>query len=69
MGYESESGRERNLVNFEYKPIDNHVNMQRSRRELSVDMVVHRGIFKNNHITLFLFFTFMPKKGLLVFLQ
>jgi len=32
--------------------------MKRSRRELSIDMVVHKGIFKNNQITLFLCFTY-----------
>jgi len=27
--------------------------MKRSRRELSIDMIIHRGIFKDNQITLF----------------
>jgi len=35
--------------------------MKRSRRELSIDMVIHKGIFKNNQITLFSCFTFIPK--------
>jgi len=35
--------------------------MKGSRRELSVDIVIHRGIFKNNHITLFLCFTFISR--------
>jgi len=37
--------------------------IKRSRRELSIDMVIHRGIFKINQITLFPCFTFMPDKG------
>jgi len=37
--------------------------MKRSRRELSIDMVIHRGIFENNKITLFPCFTFIPKTG------
>jgi len=28
--------------------------MKRSRRELSIDVIIHRSIFKNNTITLFL---------------
>jgi len=36
--------------------------MKRSRRGLSIDMVIDRGIFKNNQITPFSCFTFMPKK-------
>jgi len=35
--------------------------MKMSRRELSIDMVIHRDIFKNNQITLFPSFTFIPK--------
>jgi len=38
------------------------ISMKRSRRELSIDMVIHRGIFKNNQITLSRF-TFIPKTG------
>jgi len=34
--------------------------MKRSHRELSI-MVIHRGIFKNSQITLFLCLTFIPK--------
>jgi len=30
------------------------ISMKRSRRELSIDMVIHRDIFKYNEITLFL---------------
>ena len=38
--------------------------MKRFRRELSFDLAVfHEGIFKNNQITLFPCFTFMPKTG------
>jgi len=29
------------------------ISMKRSRGELSIDMVIHMGIFKNNQITLF----------------
>jgi len=38
--------------------------MKRSRRELSIDVVIHQGIFKNNEITLFpCFALFTPKTG------
>ena len=40
--------------------------MKRSRRELSIDIVIHKGIFKifkNNQITLFSCFTVIPKTG------
>ena len=33
--------------------------MERSRRELSINMVLDKGILKNNQITLFPCFTFM----------
>jgi len=39
------------------------ISMKRSRRELSIDEVVHRSISKNNQITLFPYFTFIPKTG------
>jgi len=35
--------------------------MKRSLRELSIDVVIHMGIFKNNLITLFSCFTFIPE--------
>ena len=37
------------------------ISMKRSRRELSIDMVIHRSIFKNNLITLFLCFTYLKQ--------
>jgi len=37
--------------------------MESSRRDLSIDMVVDRFIFKNNQITLSLCFTFIPTTG------
>jgi len=37
--------------------------MKRSRRELSIDVVVHRCILKHNQITLFPSFTLIPKTG------
>jgi len=37
--------------------------MKRSRQELSIDVVIRRGIFKNNQITLFTCFTFIPVTG------
>jgi len=37
--------------------------MKRSRQELTIDMVVRTGNFKNNKITLFPRFTFIPKSG------
>jgi len=41
--------------------------MKRSLKELSIDMVIHQVIFKNNQITLFPCLTFIPKKVGLVF--
>jgi len=35
--------------------------MKRSRRELSINMVIDRSIIKNNQFTLFTCFTFVPK--------
>jgi len=35
--------------------------IKRSRRELSIDMVIHRIIIKNNHIALLACLTFTPK--------
>jgi len=37
--------------------------MKRSRRELFIDVAIHRGIFKNNLITFFPCFTFIHKAG------
>jgi len=37
--------------------------MNSSRRELSINMVIHWFISKNNQITLFSSFTFTPKTG------
>ena len=37
--------------------------MKRSRRELSIDIVIHWGVFKTNKITLFPCFTCIPKPG------
>jgi len=39
------------------------ISMKRSRHELSIDMVIHRAIFRNNHFKLFPYFTFIPKTG------
>jgi len=41
--------------------------MKRSRRELSIDMVIVRGIFKNNQITHYSCFIFKPKTQAFVF--
>jgi len=38
--------------------------MKRSRRELSIDVVVDRDIFQNNQITLLPCFTFISKTGM-----
>ena len=35
--------------------------MKWSHRELSIDMIIHTGIFKDNQITLYPCFTFIPK--------
>jgi len=42
---------------FLRKKLSTTISMKRSRRELSIDMVIHRGIIKNNKIKLFLCFT------------
>jgi len=34
-----------------------------SRQELSIDMVIHRATLKNNQITPFPYFIFIPKTG------
>jgi len=39
------------------------VSMGRSRQELSTDMVIDSGIFKNNQTTPFPCFIFIPKTG------
>jgi len=59
FAYDSETGRERNLVILEDKPINNDNKM--SRRELSIDMAIHRNIFQNEPIMLFSRFTFIPR--------
>jgi len=40
------------------------ISLKWSRRELSIDMVVHRGIFENNTITRFPFLPSNVKQGL-----
>jgi len=40
------------------------ISMKRSRRELSIDMVIQRGIYKNKHITHLPCSTSISKKGL-----
>jgi len=37
--------------------------MKRSCRELPIDIIIHRGIFKNKQITLFPCFTVIHKSG------
>jgi len=37
------------------------ISLKRSRRELSINMVIDRFIFKNSQITVFSCFTFIPK--------
>jgi len=39
------------------------ISMERSRRELSIDMAIHLGIIKNNQFTLSPGSTLIPKKG------
>jgi len=53
---------ERNLVTTKIN-LSKTISMKRSRWELSIDMVIHRGILKNNQITPLLCFTFIPKTG------
>jgi len=38
--------------------------MKRTRRELSIDMVIDSFIFRNNQITLITCYTFIPKIGM-----
>jgi len=38
-----------------------HASMKWSRRKLSIDMIIHRGIFNNDQTVLFPCFTFIPK--------
>jgi len=45
------------------KNLSTTILMKRSRRQLSTDMVIHSGIFKNNQITLLPCFTFILKTG------
>jgi len=37
--------------------------MKRSHLELSIDVVIHTGILKNNQITIYSCFTFIPTSG------
>jgi len=43
------------------------ISINRPRRELTIDMVIHSGIFKNNQIALFPFFIFIPETGVSFF--
>jgi len=43
------------------------ISMKRSRQELSIDMVIHWGIFKYKEIALLPCFTFIPKTAGLSF--
>jgi len=47
---ESKTGKERNMVIFKDKSIDNHI--ESSRRDLFIDMVVKKFIFQSNLSTL-----------------
>jgi len=70
-GFEDKIKEERTLVIFKDKPIwlflrinlSTAISMKRSRRELSSDVAVDRFIVKNNQITSFPCFTFIPKTG------
>jgi len=59
LNYEDETGGERNSVIFKINQTT--IWMRRSRRGLSIDMVFHKDILKNNQITFFPYFTFIPK--------
>jgi len=43
--------------------------MKRSLRELSIDVAIHRGIFKNTQITLFPCFILIPKQEVVVIVK
>jgi len=53
------TGGECNLVSF--GDISTTISIKRSRRELSIDMFIHRGIYQNK--VLFLCFIHIPKTG------
>jgi len=49
---------ERNVIGLFLKiNLSSGISMKRSRRELSIDMVICRGVYENNQITLFPCFT------------
>ena len=45
------------------------ISMKRSLRELSIDVAIHRGIFKNTQITLFPCFILIPKQKVVVIVK
>jgi len=57
-----EHGEKRNLIIFMIN-LSTTISMKRSRRELSIDVIIHKGIFNNNQITLFPCFAFIPVTG------
>jgi len=60
FGCERETGGERNLLIFEDISLSINVQMKRCPGVLSTDMVIHKGSFRNNQITLFSCFIFIP---------
>jgi len=61
FGYERKPPAERNLGYFIGKSTT--ISEKRSRRELSIDMVVERVIFKYKQVTPF-FYLYLPKTGM-----
>jgi len=58
FGYEGKTGKEFNLIVFKGKPNNNHF-IERSRRDIFIDMNVWKNVLKNNLITLLSRFTFI----------
>jgi len=61
---EGETGQVRNGVIFKYKNFQTTISIKRSCRELSINMVIHRFVFKNTRNTLSTCFTLMPETGM-----
>jgi len=62
FGYQGKTGEERNLLIFQYTPMNNHINGELTTT--SIRSFVDWFIFEINQITLSpFFFTFIPKTG------
>jgi len=52
------------MMNFYLKKLITKTSMKRSRRELSINIVIDRSIFQNNQVTLSPCFTFIPQTNI-----